>query len=633
VLKFLKKNRKNKKQPFNTKDVIFSRKNKVVCLKERTFNIEISRNKIKEFFEGHRPRFVLIGVVVILIAGVGYFLFPSRADVAYFYPTSCLGGWGSPQNAQGQPNVELGASIEAFNTENSAILRNAVAQIFCAGFEVNAPENSQPIKVVLKLSWLIKSPAPENNPTATSTDVLIPEFPLISPTPTSTEIIIPPTPENSLPLEEVLETTPSLEPSATATIEPTLEITLEPTSVVEPSVHYGVSPTPTIEITPEITPESTPSPTLETTPEISPTPLSFWKKIFLPALAQEILVTPTPEITPESTPVPTFESTITPAIGLTLTPTPELTITPTPNPTPEPTLTPTPSTAESTLPSGLPSNQAEKLISEPTASAQENETVLPTSEVTEEPTPAASPEVSLALDGREPPANFLQISYTLDGSNWNQLARINFDNWQNLEIEIPVFSWEDLANLQIGIQTLPTVDLLPDIYLDGIFLRVEYDFYDAEIIIEETPEEEVLDDSLAADSERVSLDDLTHKPLTIRNLYRNISIDPQATHNCQIEPFRINVSEGLSFPAKIILQKSGANLEELEIGSLPAGINVVFPQNSGYLYYPGLDEKTVDLEVINEEGSQKGSFSISVIYTKKGDADSTITGQMNIVNF
>ncbi|MDP2856134.1 MAG: hypothetical protein Q8N90_03400, partial [bacterium] len=412
VMKFFWKNKNNKKRPFNMKDVVFSRKNKVVRLKERVLKIEVSAKKIKESFRNHRTRFILVGVFALFVMVAGYFLLSGKADVVYFYPSNCLGGWENPQNAQGQPEVEPDAQAESFNANNSAVLRNAVAQIFCGDFQAEAPADSQPTKVLLKLSWLIKNPIPEENPIATSTDVLIPEFPLASPEPTPV--------------------------------------------VVEPSVHYGASPTSTI----EITPEPTPAPTLEITPETSPTPISFWKKIFLPVSAQEVSVTPTPEPTPEPTPAPTIE--------LTSTPTPEPTITPTPNPTPEPTLTPTSSVAESIAPSNSPLEPTLELISEPTAVPLESETVTPTLEPTEEATP-------------EPPATFLQISYTLDGSNWNQLAKINFDNWQNLEMEIPITSWDDLVNLQISIQTLPTVDSLPDIYLDGLWLEVEYGEKEKEI--------------------------------------------------------------------------------------------------------------------------------------------------------
>lgn len=414
VMKFFWKNKNNKKRPFNTKDVVFSRKNKVVRLKERVLKIEVSAKKIKESFRNHRTRFILVGVFALFVAGAGYFLLSGKANVAYFYPNNCLGGWENPQNAQGQPEVEPDAQAESFNANNSAVLRNAVAQIFCGDFQVDAPADSQPKRVLLKLSWLIKNPMLEENPIATSTDVLIPEFPLASPEATSTEIIISPTPEASSTPEEISEATPSLEPSATVTTEPT--------------------------------------PTLEST--ITPTPISFWKKIFLPVSAQEVSVTPTPEPTSELTPAPTIE--------LTPTPTPEPTITPTPNPTPEPTLTPTSSVAESIAPSNSPLEQTAELVSEPTAALQESEIATPTSEPTEEATP-------------EPPATFLQISYTLDGSNWNQLAKINSDNWQNLEMEIPITSWDDLVNLQISIQTLPTVDSLPDIYLDGLWLEVEYE--------------------------------------------------------------------------------------------------------------------------------------------------------------
>lgn len=604
-MNFFWKNKNNKKKPFNTKDVIFPHENKVVRLKERTLKIEVSAKKIKESFKNHRTRFILTGALLIVVVGAGYFLFPSKADVVYSYPTSCLGGWENPQSAQGQPNIEPGVPVETFNVENSAALRNAVAQIFCAGFQIDAPENSQPVKAVLKLSWLIKNPTLEENPTATSTDVLIPEFPLISPTPTSTEIAISPTPENSLEPEEILETTPSLEPSATATIESTPETTLEPT----------LTPILEIVLTPTSTPEPTFNPTPEPTPEISSTPISFWKKIFLPALAQEISVTPTPEIT--STPTPTIEITPEPTPEATL----ELMPTLTPEPTPSPTsgLTPTP---ESSF-----LKQEPELSAEPTAGPPESGSITPTLAATEEvspsATPATSPEASLALEGREPPAAFLQISYSLDGINWNSLAKIGFDNWQDLELEIPVTNWDDLINLQISIQTLPTVDLLPDIYLDGMSLEVTYNFYEEGFIDESVGPEQVNLEPTAA---------TTFQLLKTRKLNRAVFIDSKAEHNCRMEPFQIDVSQGGIWPAKIILQKNGNSVEELEIGSLPDGIDLIFSKNNDYVYYPGQEETSVDLTVTKQDGSQNGSFSVPVLYSDR-QRNQTVICQLNIVNF
>jgi hypothetical protein len=95
----------------------------------------------------------LIGVLVL----AGFFgrLFVSRANIAQFYPTSCLGGWQNPQNASGKPDLEIGAREDEFNAENSAFLGDVISQIFCGGFEGETPADADLRRAVLKFSWRV----------------------------------------------------------------------------------------------------------------------------------------------------------------------------------------------------------------------------------------------------------------------------------------------------------------------------------------------------------------------------------------------------------------------------------------------------------------------------------------------
>lgn len=371
-------------------DVTLSSRKRLVSLKEKVWKIELSKKKIAGILKNKRPLVILASVFIVLAGIASCFLLVSRAEVAYFYPTNCLGGWQNPQNAQGGPEVEEGAGPEAFNENNSAILKNTVAQIFCGDFQGDIPNDSEPKKIFLKLSWLIKTEEVEEIvlPVTTTADFIHPEFPVISAEPTP-------------------ETTPTPNP----TPQPTLEITPTPT----------LTPTPTPELTPTPTPELTPTPTPEAfLPKIIRFVLNPFKKVF----AEEPSATPTPAETPS--------------------PTPTLELTPTSTPTPEPT---------PTLP--IPSEQ----------SSDTESSILDLS----------APSDDGGQIGTEPPAAFLEILYTLDGTNWQRLAKVNSENWQGLTLEIPGLQWEDLVNLQISIQNLATVDPMPTVYLDSLRLEVEYE--------------------------------------------------------------------------------------------------------------------------------------------------------------
>lgn len=78
-----------------------------------------------------------------------------------------------------------------------------------------------------------------------------------------------------------------------------------------------------------------------------------------------------------------------------------------------------------------------------------------------------------------PPApdnNFLEVRYSLDGSNWLSVGKVNPLNFQNLTLPLPKLSWAELSKIQIsliGIDT--TLEKLPKVYLDGMFIEVNYE--------------------------------------------------------------------------------------------------------------------------------------------------------------
>jgi len=121
-------------------------------------------------------------------------------------------------------------------------------------------------------------------------------------------------------------------------------------------------------------------------------------------------------------------------------------------------------------------------------------------------------------------------------------------------------------------------------------------------------------------------------PLEERKVAEILELDEDAVHSCAVEPFRTEISGLVSTTARIALRKDGIALEEVGVGYLPQGIDVVFMKSGAYLYRPGTDETSLELEIRSRENSQKGDFNIPIIYTRKGIRDSSVVCQLNIVN-
>jgi len=120
--------------------------------------------------------------------------------------------------------------------------------------------------------------------------------------------------------------------------------------------------------------------------------------------------------------------------------------------------------------------------------------------------------------------------------------------------------------------------------------------------------------------------------LLVREFKRRVTPDSRAFHSCEAEVFRIDVSGKVSAKARIALQRDSDAPYEIEIGGLPHGINITFSKNSGYRYTQGAGDRSLELAIINQPGSQKGNFGVPIIYTQKGIKDSLVICQINIVN-
>ena len=118
----------------------------------------------------------------------------------------------------------------------------------------------------------------------------------------------------------------------------------------------------------------------------------------------------------------------------------------------------------------------------------------------------------------------------------------------------------------------------------------------------------------------------------VRNFTKEVNIDDQASHHCSVEPFTVDISGTSSAQAEIVLNKEGGTDTELEIGSLPQDIDLLFLDNQDYSIAPTTDQNSLTLNIKKYERAQKGSFSVPIIFTKKGDQNSSTICQINIVN-
>ncbi len=71
------------------------------------------------------------------------------------------------------------------------------------------------------------------------------------------------------------------------------------------------------------------------------------------------------------------------------------------------------------------------------------------------------------------PGSFIDVSYSLNGTTWQDLGQVTESDWQGFSVTIPVNSWSEINQLQIQLNPLITTEP-PTIYLDGMWLQVNY---------------------------------------------------------------------------------------------------------------------------------------------------------------
>ncbi len=121
-------------------------------------------------------------------------------------------------------------------------------------------------------------------------------------------------------------------------------------------------------------------------------------------------------------------------------------------------------------------------------------------------------------------------------------------------------------------------------------------------------------------------------PEPTRTFTKKIFVNKDAVHTCTAEVFTVDLSDRSEAQNTLLLTKEADISYEVEIGSLPAGIDVRFTENNEYFKQIGSTEETADFIVKKEDDAVVGSFSIPFIYTQKGVFDSSVICQINVVN-
>jgi hypothetical protein len=258
------------------------RKNKVLDLRPKKYTFRVAWKKISIFLKKHAG----LVTILLLLLTAGFFAirpFFIKASVAAFYPSSCLGGWENVHNAEGEPQVFDNSNPAIFNEQNSAYLNNRISQMFCGSFTGTLPQNTQPQKITLHLSWAIgkkdvittvvaTSSTPISDSTSTDS-VLIDlnddftssarnaENPILNGESTTTSTS---TSADSSSAPE----TPAPTPTPDSTPTPTPELPQTPTSIPTPVE----SPEPTVETPTPTEAPATPAPVESPAPAEAPTP-------------------------------------------------------------------------------------------------------------------------------------------------------------------------------------------------------------------------------------------------------------------------------------------------------------------------------------------------------------------------
>ena len=493
------------------RDIIFDPKKKVVRLKRE----EPLEKIIRLFRRLGAPATSTLSIFLVAMLVLGYQSFVAKADVAYFYPSTCLGDWQNPELASGGRDTDEGASVDAFTEDNSAILKGSAGRIYCGSFEGSLPEGAIPTDISVGLAFTYKEPAIEvlvNTEAITETGALDPNVTSTSTATSFLEVIN----------EKIDDTSEGVTPEV-------MGESIEATEVVEEPVTEVIEEVP--EVVPEVVPEIIP----EATPESETVSWLLWSPAVAFAQEQELL-TETETTTVTSTPIieeiveePKEEEAVQ-------------------EDNPEEKL------EEKSEEVSTTSEVQGEILGEATTTATTSEEVV----VTGEMAPTSEPEQN----------DTAEILYTLDGENWISISTINLTDESGVNFHIPSVNVADLSHMQISIQAIGGNKQIPNIYLDSMWLEVSYTLPPPpEPYHEPVPARERV---VFRSADFILLDSLDE----LKDKYQ--SSDP--TVNCAVSPFSQefdqNTDQERKLEFKVSLPSDQTSPFRIRFGDLPIGMSV-----------------------------------------------------------
>ena len=438
----------------------------------------------------HKKRFFIGIISFILLTGFTVVISPkSKAEVATFYPTSCLGGWSNPHKAENKPETIDG--ITTFNLNNSALLSSeSIADLYCGSFKGEVPTSTTPTKMILTIVWNnlpnedIK-PIVSDSFASSTLNILDAtssvDFTLASSS-TSTSTTSTTTESSADILTSTTTDTNNNEDNHTEVASSSTENTntgsgaSDANSTQNESTTNNVLETPT-ENTPQT--ESAQQTTETKTEEIKePTPSTSADtsspQSYLYKLGQKIIASLISSVYALDDSMISSSSS-TEINDQNNTPTNTNTSTETENASDYST-----STDISAAPQKIETmGTIETQSTEPTNQTNETSstTTIESSSSTNDiaTTTDSSVSESTSTESSNP---IFEIFYTLNGNDWVSLGKVNINNFSFNKFEIPLATssnWADISNIQIKIESLNTFDKKPPVFVDGMILDVNYD--------------------------------------------------------------------------------------------------------------------------------------------------------------
>jgi len=462
----------------------------------------------------------ILSFAFVLIVWAG-FSYRAGADVAYFYPTTCLGDWQNPERATGGRSLEDDAVSEDFTIENSTVLASSSGRIYCGSFEGTLPEGAISEDISVGLSFVYKTPEIKievNAEAVTETGALDPEFTatsIDSEKATTTLDVVPEVLSESVEVE-VLEPPPEADqPLAEEIIQDVTEEKVEEIIIEEPV------------------------PELE--PALDPEPVSWLLWGTRVVYAQEQIVEPEPEIT---TSTPEIITEVIPEITAEVLS--EIVIDDSATTTEE---------IDATEISEIASTTDEimgEVMGEATSTATTSEEVIISGEVA----PISEPEQN----------GVAEILYTLDGENWISIGTINSTDEGPITFHLSSVDVADLSRMQVSIQAVGDSKDMPNIYLDSMWLEVSYTIppppepYQVPSPPRERP--------IFRSADFILFDSLDE----LKDVYQGT--DPSI--QCEVTPFSQEVDAGISskLDFKLRLPSDSISPFRIRFGDLPNNMSV-----------------------------------------------------------